>query len=202
MYAGQHNLSTMSAFLLLAVLNTVVIFRGCFAKQVYYVTPRSDTVCPSTTSSATCQTLMHYASRSHYYFQSDTTFYFLSGTHWLMTEEPLTILAIHRLLMIGDSQLVPSSQSFISLEPSAVNSSGGGIVFGIVESLLIANLSFVHCGTNLSKVVDLFPYIPQQNYSQYIVFALAFFLVEDLDLSGVLVQNSTGYGLGTLEILA
>ena len=127
-FTGRYNLSTMSAFLLLAVLNTVVIFRGCFAKQVYYVTPRSDTVCPSTTSSATCQTLMHYASRSHYYFQSDTTFYFLSGTHWLMTEEPLTILAIHRLLMIGDSQLVPSSQSFISLEPSAVNSSGGGIV--------------------------------------------------------------------------
>ena len=74
-------------------------------------------------------------------------------------------------------------------------------MFGIVESLLIANLSFVHCGTNVSKVVDLFAYIPQQNYSQYIVFASAFFLVEDLDLSGVLVQNSTGYGLGTLNLL-
>ena len=90
------------------------------------------------------------------------------------------------------------------MEPSAViscNSSGGGFVFGIVESLLIANLSFVHCGTNISKVVDLFPHIPQQYYLQKIVIALAFFLVEDLDLSGVLVQNSTGYGLGTLNLL-
>ena len=203
-FTGRYNLSTMSAFLLLAVLNTVVILRGCFAKQVYYVTPSSDTACPSTASSARCQTLMHYVSRSQHYFQSDTTFYFLSGTHWLTAEEPLTILAINRLQMIGDSQLVPSSQSFISMEPSAViscNSNGGGFVFGIVESLLIANLSFVHCGTNISKVVDLFPYIPQQYYLQKIVIALAFFLVEDLDLSGVLVQNSTGYGLGTLNLL-
>jgi len=200
-FTGRYNAKAMSAF---AVFSTVVILTGCFAKQVYYVTPSSNRLCPLTASSATCQTLMHYVNKSHIYFQSDTTFYFLSGAHWLNIEEPLTILAINRLQMIGDSQLIPSSKSFITLEPSTViscNSSGGGLIFGIVQSLLIANLTFIHCGTNISKVVDLFPYIPQQDYLQNIVITLGFFLVEDLELSGVLVQNNTGYGLGTLILL-
>ena len=200
-FTGRYNAKAMSAF---AVFSTVVILTGCFAKQVYYVTPSSNKLCPSTASSATCQTLMHYVNKSHIYFQSDTAFYFLSGTHWLNIEEPLTILTINRLQMIGDSQLIPSSKSFITLEPSAViscNSSGGGLIFGIVQSLLIANLTFIHCGTNISKVVDLFPYIPQQDYLQNIVITLGFFLVEDLELSGVLVQNNTGYGLGTMNLL-
>ena len=193
----------MSALLLL-VFSAVVISTGCFAEHVYYVTPSLNKACPSTVSSETCQTLGHYVNKSDDYFQSDTTFFFLSGIHWLNVEELVTIKGITGLRMIGDSQLVPSSQSFLPMEPSTViscNTSGGGFVFGIVESLLIANLSFMHCGADVSKVVHQFPYVPQQADLHNLTVALGFFLVEDLDLFGVLVQNNTGYGLAALNLL-
>ena len=202
-FTGSYNQSAMNAFVLL-VLSTIAISTSCFAEHIYYVTPSLDKACPSTASSETCQTLGHYVNRSGHYFQSDTTFYFLNGTHWLNVEEVVTIMGIERVRMIGDSQLVQSSQSFISLEPSAViscNSSAGGFAFGIVKSLLIANLSFMHCGADVSKVADQFLYVPQGTDLHNITITLGFFLVEDLDLSGVLVQNNTGYGLATLNLL-
>ena len=114
-------------------------------------------------------------------------------------------MEIKRLKMIGDNKLILSSQSFIQLEPSAViscNSGDSGFVFGVMHSLQIANLSFMHCSADvISAVVHLFPDIPPEYYIQNITAALGFFLVEDLHLSGVLVQNNTGFGLAALNLL-
>ena len=194
--------STLNISLLTLILTIVVINAGCLAEQVYYVTPNPTTACPSAARSGTCQTLRQYVSKSEEYFQSDTTFYFLSGTHWLDIPEPVMIHEINRLKMIGDNKLIPSAQSFTQLEPSAViscNSSASGFVFGVVQSLKIANLSFMHCGADISKAAHFFPYVPQN--IQNITIALSFLLVENLHLSGVMVKNNSGYGLGTLNLL-
>ena len=194
--------STLNISLLTLILTIVVINAGCLAEQVYYVTPNPTTACPSAARSGTCQTLRQYVSKSEEYFQSDTTFYFLSGTHWLDIPEPVTIHGINRLKMIGDNKLIPSAQSFTQLEPSAViscNSSASGFVFGVVQSLKIANLSFMHCGADISKAAHFFPYVPQN--IQNVTVALSFLLVKNLHLSGVMVKNNSGYGLGTLNLL-
>ena len=190
-----------SSFTIIFII--AVITAGCLAEQVYYVTPNATTSCPPKARPGACQTLRYYVSKSEEYFQSNTTFYFLCGTHWLDIQEPVVILAINRLKMIGDNRLIPSSQGFIQFEPSAViscNSRASGFVFGFVQSLQIANLSFMHCSADvLSPVVHLFPGIPQEYYIQNITAALGFFLVDDLHLSGVLVQNNTGFGLAALN---
>ena len=83
----------------------------------------------------------------------------------------------------------------MQFEPSAViscNSRASGFVFGVVQSLQIANLSFMHCSADVisaETVVHLFTDIPPEYYIQNITAALGFFLVEDLHLSGVLVQK-------------
>ena len=125
-------------------------------------------------------------------------------------QEPVVIMGnikafkfISNFRMIGDDGLIPSSQSFIQLEPSAViscNSRASGFVFVFVHSLQIVNLSFMHCGADISKFVHL---IPQQDYLQLqnVTVTLGFYVVENLHLSGVLVQNNTGYGLAALNLL-
>ena len=44
-----------------------------------------------------------------------------------------------------------------------------------------------------------FHYVPQN--IQNITIALSFLLVENLHLSGVMIKNNSGYGLGTLNLL-
>ena len=175
------------------------------------MTPNAATPCLPIARPGACQTLRQYVSKSEEYFQSDTTFYFLSGTHWLDIPEPVIIMGninalifISNLRMIGDSRAIPSTQSFTQLEPSAViscNSSASGFVFGFVQSLQIANLSFMHCGADITKVAaHLFPDIPKEFYVENITTALGFLAVKDLHLSGVLVQNNTGFGLTALNL--
>ena len=143
----------MSSSLLTVILIIAVITAGCLAEQVYYVTPNATTSCPPIARPGACQTLRYYVNKSEEYFQSDTTFYFLSGTHWLDIQEPVVIMGnikafifISNLRMIGDNRLIPSSQSFIQMEPSAViscSSRASGFVFAFVQSLQIVNLSFM-----------------------------------------------------------
>ena len=202
--------NTVKISLLALTISIAVITASCLTEQIYYVTPNTTTVCPSTARPGACQTLRQYVSKSEEYFQSDTTFYFLSGTHWLDIPEAVIItgninalIFISNLRMIGDSRAIPSTQSFTQLEPSAViscNSSASGFVFGFVQSLEIANLSFIHCSADISKVSH---YIPQQEYLQLqnVTVTLGFLFVENLHLSGVLVQNNTGYGLGAVNLL-
>ena len=63
------------------ILIIAVITAGSLAEQVYYVTPNAATPCPPIARPGACQTLSQYVSKSKEYFQSDTTFYLLSGTH-------------------------------------------------------------------------------------------------------------------------
>ena len=201
----------MNSSLPTLILIIAVITAGGLAEQVYYVTPNATTPCPPIARPGACQTLRQYVSKSEEYFQSDTTFYFLSGTHWLDIPEPVIIMGninalifISNLRMIGDSRAIPSTQSFTQMEPSAViscNSSASGFVFGFVQSLQIANLSFMHCGADITKVAaHLFPDIPKEFYVENITTALGFLVVKDLHLSGVLVLNNTGFGLTALNL--
>ena len=138
LYLYVHRENTVKISLLALTLSIAVITTDCLADQVYYVTPNATTSCPPTARPGACQTLRQYVNKSHEYFQSDTTFYFLSGTHWLDIQEPVVILGIRRIKMIGDNKLIQSSQSFIQLEPSAViscNSRASGFGFAFVQSL-------------------------------------------------------------------
>ena len=93
--------SALNSSLLTLIVTVGVITAGSLAEQIYYVTPNGATPCPPIARPGACQTLRQYVSKSKEYFQSDTTFYLLSGTHWLDIPEPVTILGRSRLKMIG-----------------------------------------------------------------------------------------------------
>ena len=66
---------TLTFCLLAAILQPSL----CVAKQVYYVTPDSETTCPSTP----CHNISHYIQNPSVYFQSNSMFKFLPGVHIL-----------------------------------------------------------------------------------------------------------------------
>ena len=141
------------------------------AEQVYYVTPDSETTCPSTP----CHNITHYIQNVLVYFQSNSTFKFLPGVHILDAGGIIEIEFVNNVALIGDAML--PSEYEIPFQPSSKIWCTGqaGFGFGFVENLLIENLSFTNCGT----------------WS----YALSFYGVTNLTISRVVVQNTIGYGI-------
>ena len=170
----------------------------CLAQQVYYVTPNNATACPSDASH--CKTLGEYVQAKE--FQSNRKFFFLSGTHTLDMDVNIRggfIFRITNLSLIGDDKKIHSS--FASNTPASNIQCTGkvGFIFFSVQAVLIANLSFTECGTEVSQLSELLPQT-LTNYGNVSV-ALGFALAIDVNLSGVLVQNSTGFGIGGVDVL-
>lgn len=74
-----------------------------------------------------------------------------------------------------------------------------GFIFSSVKSVLIANLTFTECGTRVPQLSTLLP----QGITKYgnVSVALGFALAIDVNISCVLVQNSTGFGIGGINFL-
>ena len=154
----------------------------CAAEQVYYVTPDSETTCPSTP----CHNITHYIQNHFVYFQSNSMFRFLPGVHILDTGGIIEIEFVNNIVLTGDHAMVPSESEF-PLQPSSKICCTGqaGFEFVLVENLLIENLSFTNCSRPISS-----------NWSS----ALFFTDVTNLTISRVLVQNTTGYGIVGLAL--
>ena len=74
-----------------------------------------------------------------------------------------------------------------------------GFIFFSVKSVLIANLAFTECGTRIPHLSEQLPH----GITKYgnISVALGFALAVDVTISGVLVQNSSGFGIGGIDLL-
>jgi len=171
---------TLTFYLLAAILQPSL----CVAKQDYYVTPDSETTCPSTP----CHNISHYIQNPSVYFQSNCVFKFLPGVHILNAGELTEIEFVNNIALTGDPTMIPS-QSEIPFQPSSkvwcTGQAGFGFVF--VEKLLIENLSFTNCGTPLSS---------HSNLSSAILFSG----VTNLTISRVVVKNTTGFGIISLAL--
>ena len=167
----------------------------CLAQQVYYVTPNNTTACPST--AAHCNTLGEYVRANE--FQSNQRFFFLSGTHILDTDvniRGVLFFPLTNLSLIGDDKKIHSS----NVPASNIQCTGKvGFIFFCIKSVLIANLTFTECGTRVPQLSELLP----QGITKYgnISVALGFAFAIDVNISGVVVQNSTGFGIGGIDFL-
>ena len=141
--------------------------------SVYYVKPSEAEQCSPHLQP--CHTLQYYVNNSN--FSSNSTFLFLKGLHTL--HSVAEIRNVTNLALIG----VGSENSKVQCEGPA------GLFFRqmIHGNLTISNLTFSNCG---AKSVDGLP-----------CGALVLDTVVDLNLTNVIVENSTGYGLLGFNLL-
>ena len=176
------------AIILITALLPALLLPVCVAENVYYVTPNSETACPSTP----CHNLSYYTGfpQQWMYFRSNTTFQFLPGTHILDTDQLVHISSENNIVLKGHpGHEVSSPESKISFQPSSKIwcTKPASFVFEFVENLLIANLSFTNCGSSLHD--------EYRNRVGFSSSAIQFVEVTNLTISHVVVQNSTGYGM-------
>ena len=150
------------------------------ANQIHYIKPNDNTTCPL----EPCQELSYYMENS-YLLQSHTTYYFLEGTHSLEREGLLKLFWKTNLTLTGESISIPPVSNLTEYNPpSRIMCTGrGGFAFLFSTDIIISNLIFVNCGAKV-------PYFDAMIYS-----VLYFQTTTNIITSGVVVQNSSGYGL-------
>ena len=147
----------------------------------YYVTAEENSLdCPPFSY---CHTLGEYVQQQHNIFTSNTTIEFLPGLHELNKDGPILITFVKNLTLVGSSSFLESPDGYSYSDTVVFCTNYSGFFFGFVTELTITNITFTHCGAAL-PVSFLLGYI-----------ALGFMETTSLELSGVTVEDSIGFGL-------
>ena len=160
----------------------------CYGTHMCYIKPNDNRECPGNP----CYTIDHYLQYPATYFKSNTTFYFLQGTHRInqsIIAKSLKLSHSH-LALVGQSPYpnnLTSNTTLGNMQPVIKCATRFAFSFYFAQSILIANLSFISCGA-----VD--PFIG-------FTAALIFVFTTDVNIIGVSVQNSTGFGVYMLKVL-
>ena len=151
------------------------------ASDLNYVTPNPNAQCPGWP----CQTLEYYIQFNWFDNVSNTVFRFLPGEHILTLNTTVHAWNSVNLSLIGDDTFTSTSNNTF-LEPSSKIVCKGAVSFDFryITDLLIANLVFSSCG-----------YLKSNPYTLY------FADVTNLLISGIVVENGSGYGLLALNII-
>lgn len=153
----------------------------CCHASVYYIKPSRDNApCPLPVYepglvSVECISFSEYIENYTFYHKSNTRLIFLPGIHVLNREGFVHISGVNGFAMIGRINDAGINAGIYC------NGSSGGFYFSSVDNLQISKLSFIKCGARL----------PSHQHS----IALAFDTVSNLEISGVHIHNSSGYGL-------
>ena len=171
-------------------------------------------------SSIPCNTLNNYVQNSSVSFVSNTVFCFLSGIHVLNVMN-LKINSVSNISLIGFGASVQSSvtdkanqfnfstkcpqeDNITFLEPTAIIKCKGfsGFVFTDIVNLLLANLTILNCGANVTETLS-YMQSTMSISSITLVHYVAVLLinVSNLHIEATSIQNSTGYGLMGINVL-
>ena len=177
-YSKMH-MQVLSWLLLQLVFSTGIL---CYESHVYYVKPSDDNQCPNTP----CYTFEHYLQSSKDYFQSNTIFHFLQGSHRLGEIGSVYITAVKNLVFTGFEWQNFTTPEPLGKLPVVINCTAKfGMSFVNSESVVISNITFNFCGTEF-----LFQ-IPT-------VSVIYFLWSSDIVIADVTIQNSTGFGFALI----
>ena len=149
----------------------------CYANNIYYVKPTIDGHCPN----SPCHTFNHYLKNRPLHL-SNSIIYFLQGVHTITSNDIFYIEQVINLALVGLEWQVPVNNiSTLDHTPAVINcSKGNGFIFRYSTFILIANITIVHCGAEFIGGISA---------------AVAFLASSNIEVTGVAVQNSTGFGL-------
>ena len=188
--------------MLLLIAMCLMLFNMAEGMSTMYVTPNVTTnQCPGTP----CLELNTYVHNVSSYFLSTSEFIFLPGTHFL--DSNVMVANKDNLQMIGSPNLtqypisvkvqeygfdsydednnVTYLESSTNITCTSYNNTG--FVFVNVTNLTIINITFVNCGVYFN--------LTGQSAGIHMV------KVHNLQMEGVSIQNSTGYGLLGVNLL-
>ena len=151
-----------------------------------------------------CGTLQYYTSSETNFFTSNASFYFSEGPHVLDTEKSLMIVNVQNLSLVGLGETeegfhntVMQSTSIITCETPSSN-----VVFMNSTNITIRSITFRNCGRILElenrisnyfkNALSLYSSLAPQLGSNATVVTIE---VYQLTIQNVSVQNSSGYGL-------
>ena len=179
-------LRTISAVILI-LMTLEFSFLSSEANKEYWVRPDySGSGCPRILP---CLTLEHYLQNSTAYFTSNTTLYFLPGSHTIEGNEStwLIVTYVHSLYLLASEGTEGNPTATIECIRNV------GFAFMFSEDIHLSGLAFVNCGSETPTYV--------RNTLFYAIFnsqlhaALAFVSVHSLIMEHVHVRESYGYGL-------
>ena len=137
---------------------------------------------PDVNSSSTdsdCHHLSYYMANSSQYFQSNTTFQFQAGIHYLTGD--LTVSDVHGLELKGETgEYNKSSSQIYCSSPDT-----GNMVFVNVQNFIVSHLLFSNCGGPFNMTEELTD--PHAT--------LALLECQNVKILHTVIQNGTGIGL-------
>ena len=179
----------------LAVLAATLL--ECCASDVHYITPSHTVGCAS---SEPCFTLDEYTSVDAVErFNDNTEVQFMPGVHYLSGgTQHVLIRDRFNITLTGVSS---SSNETVDI----VCSNDTGFLFMNISELTISNLAFTFCGVQVEPQL-LYEILFNQTRTFFIfspleMIAVGFVNVFSLQMSNVVIQNSTGFGVLGLNIL-
>ena len=183
--------------LLLAVTTTLALLPALYSAREYvYIQSTSTDAEECSTEQHPCYTLDYYVQNADIYFRSDTTVILLGGIHTFNMNRTIVVKDIKNLVMQGNN--VNSKHS-----TTVVQSIGnGGFAFINITSLQINDISFHHFGRVLPSFAKQF-ILAHLTVAKWVVetnIALLFTSIHSLVLSGVSVQNCSGFGILGINI--
>lgn len=191
--------------MLLLVEVLVLLVRSHCSSQLHYVTPDYGTTCPS----EPCYTLTDYlVQNSSERFGDNTTVVFLNGVHHLNSAEHIVIRDVKNLTLVGAGNPGNLQLGIIDEFSSTVRceyTSPSGFFFLNVSRLTISNLTIEYCGASMPVDVLQESFVDHTN--SFLLFspleraAMVIINTFNLNMSGVVIQLSTGFGLLGLNIL-
>lgn len=177
----------------------LMIITAGSGEGIYYITPSLAGPCPS--SDDICLTMSSYFT-SNKSFTDNTTVVFLPGVHNLTftSRERIVIRDVSDFTLIGDT-INGLPQSEIRCSPD----NPSGFLFLNITRLTISGLTFSYCGVgNSPDIINQVFHVYSQSFFNFPdIEKMALFIasVNDLELTNVLVQNSTGHALLGINIL-
>ena len=167
--------------MLLIIMFVCIAF--CSVNNIYYVKPTMDGHCPD----IPCHTFKHYL-RNHSLHLSNSIIYFLQGVHTIAPNDVLYLTQVNNLSLVGLEWQVPLNNISAPEHTAAVINctNGNGFIFSYSTFILIANITIIHCGAE---------------FNNNITAAIAFLESSNIEVTGVVVQNSAGFGLWMYNIL-
>ena len=167
--------------------------------DIYYVKPSHNSSLPHPCPASPCHTLQYYVKNETEFFKSNSTFQFLPGIHILESNEgnkPTTIENVQNLTLIGDDWFLMDA-SEVPVPSSQIHCNGsGGLLFAAVHGLFIGNLMFSTCGAVLPWPLD-----GKFRAALAIGLRIPVKSIFDVNITRVVIQNSTGFGLYGANVL-
>ena len=170
-FAQSYMMSRERLYLFVVLAVLCGAIHHCSTEGTYYVRSANVSTCPG----QPCHNLSYYNENSHLFFTSNTAFYFLPGEHIL---QHIIVINVSNITLAG---IISEGNTILQCHDE------GGIDFIYCKKVHMFHLTVSNCGTYIR--------------TSWPLHGVGFESVRDLEVSNIVVTNSTGFGLFVVDVV-